>query len=527
MAMKRSTRHVLILGALCALALLPGLGRPAMDRAQELRVALTARNMLAEGNWLTPTYRGEPRFQKPPLMYWLTAAAFKAAGTTKSTAVARLPSAAAGVALIFVIYFGGRYLMGERRRAWYAALIAVSSMLFIRHARLAETDILQAAMLTLAMFSLFIALKEEQKWQWWSLAGIFAGLGFLTKGPASLVVPLMTLPLYVWTSPEARRRTVWHGAWIAPLLFLILALPWYLYVTTADLVEEAAEAAVASELSALLTSGDHPGPWDYYLVRLPALMMPWGLLFPFALWGALRYGRKHDGLRFSLCWLGASMLLLSLLHNKQGHYATLMLSPSAILLGWYLSGLYHRSFAKHAWISYISRTALIILMLAGSYALLYASSRGPVDNIGWLCASVLIGLLALALFADREVMTADGVMLVALAVLCAGGIYIGGYTAFEQDEIAVRHFVDHTKPILKKAHVLHAVGPESAEIEFYIGRRLLDHARVEEAWAAARPGDVVILTSTRKRPIDLDRAPGDPDWIEDIGGVTCVLYHIE
>ena len=33
--------------------------------------------MVESGDWLTPHYNYEPRFQKPVLYYWLTAAAFR------------------------------------------------------------------------------------------------------------------------------------------------------------------------------------------------------------------------------------------------------------------------------------------------------------------------------------------------------------------------------------------------------------------------------------------------------------------
>jgi len=39
----------------------------------ECFVSITAREMLESGDWIMPTYNGEPRLEKTPLSYWLVA----------------------------------------------------------------------------------------------------------------------------------------------------------------------------------------------------------------------------------------------------------------------------------------------------------------------------------------------------------------------------------------------------------------------------------------------------------------------
>jgi len=100
--------HLATLTAVGALLLFPGLGGPVVHREQELRVLLTARDMAEGGNWIIPHFLGEPRLRKPPLMYWLVAAADRIAGTTHSPLISRAPSAAAGILLLLALYgFGG------------------------------------------------------------------------------------------------------------------------------------------------------------------------------------------------------------------------------------------------------------------------------------------------------------------------------------------------------------------------------------------------------------------------------------
>ena len=85
---------------LCGLTFVLGLGQPAITDSDEAFYAEAAREMVASGDWVTPHYDFEPRFQKPILYYWLTAAAYRAAGASEWTA--RLWSALSGVGLVLV-----------------------------------------------------------------------------------------------------------------------------------------------------------------------------------------------------------------------------------------------------------------------------------------------------------------------------------------------------------------------------------------------------------------------------------------
>ena len=98
----------LLLAVFSAALVLPGLSRPTMSRQQELRVALTARQMAQGGRWLIPEFRDQPRLQKPPLMYWLVAGSFRIAGNTISVPAARFPSAMAGIFLVVTTYWADR-----------------------------------------------------------------------------------------------------------------------------------------------------------------------------------------------------------------------------------------------------------------------------------------------------------------------------------------------------------------------------------------------------------------------------------
>ena len=86
--MMNSLKSLLVLAALILPALLINLGDRPIYKIQEVRIAETAREMLASGDWVVPRYNGELRLQKPPLPYWLTAASYRLAGVRPAHAPA-------------------------------------------------------------------------------------------------------------------------------------------------------------------------------------------------------------------------------------------------------------------------------------------------------------------------------------------------------------------------------------------------------------------------------------------------------
>ena len=71
--------------ALAVLLLAPGLGRAPFDDPGEGQHAEIAREMLG-GSWLTLRLNGVRYFDKPPLLYWLTAVSFRLFGLTEGAA---------------------------------------------------------------------------------------------------------------------------------------------------------------------------------------------------------------------------------------------------------------------------------------------------------------------------------------------------------------------------------------------------------------------------------------------------------
>ncbi|HQX92926.1 MAG TPA: glycosyltransferase family 39 protein, partial [Thermomonas sp.] len=201
--------------------------RPLMH-PDEGRYATVAWEMLRSGDWLTPTLNGMPFFHKPPLFYWITAAALWLLGPIEIAArTASLLGASLGAL--------GLYLFTRR---WCGLLLARRSLLvllvlpmYFAAAQFANLDMLVAGCIMATILALaHVALCFEQglgyrRMLW--LAYALAGLGLLAKGLIGFVIPAMVIGL--WLLLRWRWRTLWALVSVPGfMLLLAITAPWFI-----------------------------------------------------------------------------------------------------------------------------------------------------------------------------------------------------------------------------------------------------------------------------------------------------------
>ena len=125
------------LGLTCALYLadLTAMGMVGPD---EPRYADVGRAMAQSGDWITPRLWGHPWFEKPALLYWMTASAFRL-GLGPDLAP-RLPVAL--LSLAFLAFFWWRLrLEWDARVASYATAMLATSAGWLTYSHVAVTDL--------------------------------------------------------------------------------------------------------------------------------------------------------------------------------------------------------------------------------------------------------------------------------------------------------------------------------------------------------------------------------------------------
>lgn len=286
----------------------------------EARYAEIPREMLATGDFVTPHLDGVHYFEKPPLLYWANAASIAVLG--HNAFAARLPTrlAALGTVLVLIVALEGSALPG-----WglWAALIFLSSPLAFVLARYNIIDGLLTFAMTLSFFALrrFLLRRERGERATGALAvlGIGVALATLAKGLIGIVFPGLVFLLWIGIVGRWRRL----GELLlspAPVLFLLIAAPWFLLVERANpgfayifFIREHIERFATPEAS-------RPGPIYYFVLAFIGGFLPWTLLFGRALarargaWRERLKGRE-DWLFFAL-WFFVILVFFSLSHSK-------------------------------------------------------------------------------------------------------------------------------------------------------------------------------------------------------------------
>ena len=221
--MHRITLPLLLLAALTFFA---GLGRGAITDSDEAFYAESSREMVTSGDWLTPHYNYEPRFQKPVLYYWLTSATYLVTGPNEFSA--RLWAAIAGLGLVLVTAAAGRRWYDEATGLLAGAIVATSFGYF-SIGRMALPDLPLTFCITLAIWAALVSTLEQERnpRKFVILAAVGLGLGFLMKGPVGIIIPLLVIVPVLMLE---RRSIALEPSDIVLgfAVMLAIALPWYI-----------------------------------------------------------------------------------------------------------------------------------------------------------------------------------------------------------------------------------------------------------------------------------------------------------
>jgi len=331
----RATRvalGVLLLGALTA-PIFVQLGRWPLVDPDEGRNAEVAREMLAAGRWIVPHFNGLPFLDKPPLLFWTIAAAFRVLGT--SELAARLPSALSGVAMVLLTLALGRALLDGRRGLWAAVVVATSPLVLI-FSRLVIFDMTFTALVTLALYALVRARLSGLPGRWLALAGLAMGLAVLTKGPVGIVLPLLAWLAARGALPSPAQPPRWRDWLTALLVVLVLVGPWLVAVTRAE--PGFLHYALFDETLLRFTSParfNRGGPFYYPLIVAGSGLGVWGAVLlavgPSMARRAPWSGQEQTTIRFAARAAGAMLLFFALCASKRPGYVLPALVPLALL----------------------------------------------------------------------------------------------------------------------------------------------------------------------------------------------------
>ncbi len=317
-------------------------GAPLLE-PDEGRYTEIPREMLATGDFVTPHLDGVVYFEKPPLHYWLTAAAIRLLGL--SAFAARLWSAIFGLAGVALAYALGA-AMGGRRAGAVAAVALGTSPFWVGLARLATLDMTVTFFLTATLACFWLAHRTADEGLgappsrvrlWWY--GMFASAAFsvLAKGLIGIVIPGAVVFVYLWATRQW--RVLAAVPWLTGVpLFLSVAAPWHL-LAAARTPDFAWFYFVHEHLMRFATSeAQRQEPFWFFLAIVGLGCVPWSGLFPASAmlleWRRLRESlAERREVAFLLIWAGFIVAFFSASRSKLIPYVLPALPPLAVLVG--------------------------------------------------------------------------------------------------------------------------------------------------------------------------------------------------
>jgi len=393
------------LAVACYLLFFANLTGVGMLGPDEPRYAAIGREMASSGDWITPRLWGQPWFEKPPLLYWLTAAAFRA-GVSEDLAP-RLGVALLALGFLFFYWRTLRREFGETPALFSTAILATSAA-WLGYSHVGATDLPVTAAFSAAMLLSFGWVERGEK-RGLIPAAALLGVAVLAKGllPLALALPIL------WMG-RSRLRDLLRPWPVA--VFLLVAVPWYA-VITARYGSRFVDEFFWKQHLGRFTGGavSHPQPFWFYGPILIAALFPWSPLLALLFRKSLYKDRRR---RLLLLWLVFGMVFLSASANKLPGYLVPLVPAAAALAGLALSespwapqllaacalllGLVPSIAAglpdalargaTHAWTGIVAwGAAAAILLAAGVWLMARAGQRKLA--VGTLVAATILGVL--------------------------------------------------------------------------------------------------------------------------------------
>ena len=467
--MRLTASFVRITAIIAAVVWFSLLGYRDLAEPDEGRYAEIPREMVASGDWLTPRLNGFKYFEKPALQYWGTAVGYELFGLSNATA--RLWPALIGfLGALWAGYVGLR-LYGKTA-GFYAALITVSSLLYVAMGHHLTLDMGVSVFLVIGIGSLALAQQRREELahvRRWMLIGWAAlALATLSKGLIGLVLPAATLVAYtLWQRDWALWRHLHLGKGL--LLFLAITVPWFVAVSLAN--PEFAHFFFIHEHFERYTTNVHDRDeaiW-YFIPIFILGVLPWlvvvlkSMFSPqFAWWP--RAGEGFDAARWLWLFAIVTFGFFSVGHSKLPSYILPMIPVVAVLAG--------RRLAREG----MSRLdagvlllAVLLLLVAAAKAALLADVPDLVqmylDYRPWIvAAAALLGLAAVAAFGaklqPKRIAVVAGLALLSFQTLLWGFQSLSGYRSSH----AIADAIQANVPTGTEIYVVEIYYPQSLPV---------------------------------------------------------------
>lgn len=382
-----------LLAVFCFLFLLLGNSQLAVTDPVESNYALTAKEMVVSGDWISPQIYGTYWFDKPIFIYWMLCLSYSLCGFTDFAS--RLPGALFGTASVVLAAWYMLRRTGRMTAALITAAMTVTSLAVWAISHSIITDQMLFFFTAASMFFAYIGLTEGKK-SFVIAAYVMSGFAVLTKGPVGIILPGTFLLLFI----ALRRSKLYLKRLFPPagiLLFILVVLSWYgtMYVRhgTAFI-----DGFLGFNNVVRATVSEHPemNVWYYYIVLVPVSLLPWTGPCLYGLWKRRGWTDEYV---FMSVWALGTIIFYTAMATKYPTYAYIANMPLLCLGTSAVMDLYERK-KRRIW-AVVTGPAIFFWLLFLGAAVFAKPGAVALGSLFWLIVFIPL-VLAILLFAQWQ-----------------------------------------------------------------------------------------------------------------------------
>jgi len=329
--------------------------------------AEASRQMFVTGDWITPFFNGQTRFDKPALIYWCQAIAYAIIGVNEWAV--RLPSAIAALAVISLSFYTLHVYLARQdelehisrpTRRWLTAALGAAIMALtpqmIVWGRTGVSDMLLTGCIATALLCFFLGYASKGEGnkvisnlssqsllpnKWYLAFYVLIAGAILTKGPVGIVLPGLIIAaflLYVGSLREVLREMRFF---MGMLIVFGLSVPWYVLVIWRNGWNYINSFFGYHNLERFTeVVNGHRGPWYFYFLVVLLGFAPYSVYLPVAIarlkFWQIKYWRSQErsqqlGL-FAFVWFVGIFSFFTIAVTKLPSYVLPLMPAAAILV---------------------------------------------------------------------------------------------------------------------------------------------------------------------------------------------------
>jgi len=316
------------------------LGSRPLSNPDEGRYSEIPREMVASHDYVTPRLDGVKYFEKPPLLYWISAAAFRTGGFNEWTA--RLGVALFAMLGTVLVFLGARANF-DRETGFWSATILGTCLLYYGLSRVALLDLPIAVLMAAVLFTFQIAIdlpvSNRRRALFWLMYAAM-GLAVLTKGLIGFLLPGLVMAAWVALLNRWKDLRPFYPLSGSAIL-LAIAVPWHVLVARANADFLYFYFVHEHFLRFTTNLHDRYQPWWYFLPVMIVGLFPWTIFLGQAVVSHLRGGwsaRSRNALSwFLVIWVVLVLGFFSKSQSKLIPYIAPIFPALAVLVASYLT----------------------------------------------------------------------------------------------------------------------------------------------------------------------------------------------